>query len=321
MPLIPTKLHGVLDYAGGVGSLAAPRLLRDKRAAAVMAAAGAGTLANSALTDYELGIRRLIPMRVHLINDAATGAVLLGVAALLRRSKRARVLDWVPLAAVGVTEIAAAVLTQRQPSDRAGSEDSLPGAATGVPYGGVATQTSAAEGPPLAPPPVETPGPSVTPPETPESDVERTERVDAGLPADHGDGVPDDDVYVAQQASAAAAEAARIGGSVPSETGDPSMDPVYQAGGGEQEGWEEAEADLIENATHGDGHAQPERDALSPELEADRSTAVYGESDRIPSTEVVDDPNTGSDDPGEGPGLAAERDPAAEGAEDRPEKR
>jgi hypothetical protein len=87
------------------------------------------------------------------------------------------------------------------------------------------------------------------------------------------------------------------------------MDPVYQAGGGDQEGWEAAESELVENATHGEGHGDPVRDALAPEVEADRSTAEYGETDRLPSTEVVEDPSTGSDDPGEGPGLGAERGP------------
>ncbi len=60
------------------------------------------------------------------------------------------------------------------------------------------------------------------------------------------------------------------------------MDPVYQAGGGEEEGWEAAEADLVENATHGDGHGQPERDAFTPEVESDHSTVVYSEADWLP---------------------------------------
>ncbi len=69
-----------------------------------------------------------------------------------------------------------------------------------------------------------------------------------------------------------------------------ALDPVYQAGGGEAEGFEAAEADLIENATHGDGHGNPERNAITPELESDRSTEVDGEPDRIVSSEVPDDP-------------------------------
>jgi hypothetical protein len=34
---------------------------------------------------------------------------------------------------------------------------------------------------------------------------------------------------------------------------------------------------------------------------------VYGESDHVPSPEVVEDPAAGADDPGAGPDLSAER--------------
>jgi hypothetical protein len=60
------------------------------------------------------------------------------------------------------------------------------------------------------------------------------------------------------------------------------MDPVYEAGGGEQEGWEAAEDELIENASHGDGGANPVRDAFTPERESDESGVVYGEPDQLP---------------------------------------
>jgi hypothetical protein len=88
------------------------------------------------------------------------------------------------------------------------------------------------------------------------------------------------DDLVAQQEAAAAAEAAAIGGPRSSPTGDPAMDPVYEAGGGEEEGFEAAEEELIENATHGDGRGDPARDAIAPEAEADRSTVTYGEGDQ-----------------------------------------
>jgi hypothetical protein len=326
MALISTKLHGVLDYAGGAGSLAAPKLLRDRRAGILLAATGAGTLATSSLTDYEVGVVRKLPMRVHLLADAGTGALLLAGAYLLSRSK-AKVLDWAPLAVVGVTEVAAAALTERQPADRGrGGGEDLPAAAPGVSGEGIAARTPAAEGPPLAPPPVETPGPSVpAPPSAPESDVERAERADALSATDTTveDTAPAEtpasgDVLAAQEASAAAAEAGRIGGAAQPDADDPAMDPVVQAGGGEQEGWEQAESDLIENATHGEGGGQPERDAFAPELESDRTGAVYGEADRIASTEVVEDPGAGSDDPAAGPGLTADRDVGVRRGQERP---
>ena len=93
------------------------------------------------------------------------------------------------------------------------------------------------------------------------------------------------DPDVAEQERAAAAEAARIGGVVPPVSDDPAMEPLYEAGEGEEEGWELAEAELIENAAHGDGHGDPLLDAFSPEPEVDRATVVYGESDEIPPTE------------------------------------
>lgn len=315
MALIPTKLHAAGDYASGSSLLAAPRLLpfAERRATLILQGTGAAILATSSLTDYELGIVRRIPLPVHLVIDAVTGGSLLAGALALRRAG-AKAGSWVPVALVGLGEVAGAALTQRQPSSldlglgsdgqsgpqsSNGSTSAMPQAATGLTGEGVAAREPAAGlGVPVAPAPLETPGPSVTPPEQPESDVERAERIDAGLPDPD---IQTGDTLVAQQEAAAAAEAAAIGGVVPPDAEDPAMEPVYQAGGGEQEGFEQAEEDLIENATHGDGHGNPERDALSPEAEADESTAVYGEADRIPSTEVVEGSKAGEDDPGAGP--------------------
>ena len=162
-----------------------------------------------------------------------------------------------------------------------------------------------------SPPPVETPGPSVTPPDFPQSETERTEwadetRMDPELLADRTQDPVE--ALVAEQESAAAAEAREIGGMVPESAEDPAMEPVYQAGGGVAEGFEAAEADLIENAQHRDGPGNPLRDAPTQEVEADLSGAAYGEPDRIESTEVLHDPEADDDtDPGEGPHLGADR--------------
>jgi hypothetical protein len=50
----------------------------------------------------------------------------------------------------------------------------------------------------------------------------------------------------------AAREAAAIGGVPAERPGDEARVPVEEAGGGEAEGFEQAEAQLIENASHGD---------------------------------------------------------------------
>jgi hypothetical protein len=52
---------------------------------------------------------------------------------------------------------------------------------------------------------------------------------------------------------------------------------VEEAGGGESEGFEQAEQELIEHASHGDGHspARIMRDAASE----DEQASTYGEAD------------------------------------------
>jgi hypothetical protein len=82
---------------------------------------------------------------------------------------------------------------------------------------------------------------------------------------------------------------------------------VEEAGGGEAEGFEEAERELEERASHGEEGGEPLSDAFTPEEESDRATVRYGEPDEVDPTEVVRDPDEGPDDPGEGPGIAPDR--------------
>jgi hypothetical protein len=81
------------------------------------------------------------------------------------------------------------------------------------------------------------------------------------------------------ETDAAAHEAAGVGGRAP-EDEDPERRPVEEAGGGEAEGFEQAEADLRENAEHGTlGPRDPNRDAFTPEAESDEADAEYAEAD------------------------------------------
>jgi hypothetical protein len=119
-----------------------------------------------------------------------------------------------------------------------------------------------------------------------------------------------DDETVREEEAAAAAAAGQIGGTAGDEDDfDPAMRPVYEAGGGVAEGFEQAEADLVENAQHGDGRGDPLSDAFTPEVESDLSGAAYGEGDEEKVTEVVRDPDDpeNDDDPGAGPKITSER--------------
>ena len=91
----------------------------------------------------------------------------------------------------------------------------------------------------------------------------------------------DDERFVEEEAEEAAAEAAGIGGRRPEYDVDESERPLEEAGEGESEGFELAEHDLIEEASHGEGGRSPEADAFTPELESDEADSVYGEADDV----------------------------------------
>jgi hypothetical protein len=61
-----------------------------------------------------------------------------------------------------------------------------------------------------------------------------------------------DPPYEQQETDEAAREAAAIGGRGGSEERDPALRPVSEAGGGEAEGFEDAERALIDHASHSD---------------------------------------------------------------------
>ena len=115
---IPTRVHGVLDYVHGAALLAAPELLQTKdepRAVFVSRMAGGGAATYSLMTDFELGAVKVIPMPVHLVLDAASGALLAGSPWLLGYAKGGP-RYWLPHAFVGVAEVLAAAATKTKPS-------------------------------------------------------------------------------------------------------------------------------------------------------------------------------------------------------------
>ncbi len=110
-----------------------------------------------------------------------------------------------------------------------------------------------------------------------------------------------DDDLVREQEEAAASEAAGIGGTAGDEDLDPAERPVREAGGGEAEGFEQAQQDLIDHAEYTSGEGTPRLDQFSTEAEAD--PGVYSEPDEEDVTEVVEDPDE-PDSPAGGPGIA-----------------
>ena len=103
------------------------------------------------------------------------------------------------------------------------------------------------------------------------------------------------DELAEQEASAAAAEAAAIGGPVSSEPApdegepDAAERPLAEAGQGEAEGFEQAEQELIEHASHGDQHAARRAIEEAPDESDDVLAAEGGEADREYSSQHDDD--------------------------------
>jgi hypothetical protein len=98
-----------------------------------------------------------------------------------------------------------------------------------------------------------------------------------------------------EETDRAAAEAAKIGGSPRSEPPseepiDEAQRPLEEAGEGEAEGFELAEEELIEHATHSDQHAARRAIYDAPVDEADDPrTAESGEADHERSSERDED--------------------------------
>jgi hypothetical protein len=104
-------------------------------------------------------------------------------------------------------------------------------------------------------------------------------------PEQQGQDLPSDRELVEEEAEIAAAEAARIGGDAPRDSDDPAEQPLIEAGQGEAEGFELAEKDLEEIASHGDQRGFPADVAPPPE---EPLSTEFGEADEaIP-------PDTGS---------------------------
>jgi hypothetical protein len=119
---IPTSIHGTIDHVVGPTLVAAPTLLGLGRTSAEgLTARGIGTVqaVYSNLTDYEMSMKNVVPMRLHLALDAVGGATLALVPALTARKRGKK--HWLPLVALGAFEVGMAALTKTEaPKTKAG---------------------------------------------------------------------------------------------------------------------------------------------------------------------------------------------------------
>jgi hypothetical protein len=110
--LISTRLHAFLDFATVGFALAFPRVLPCSRSTRnAITALALGKLGYALMTRHELGLVKLIPMRVHLALDSAAGAGLCALPFMLDEDDPATTACCVGM---GLFDIAAAPLTETE---------------------------------------------------------------------------------------------------------------------------------------------------------------------------------------------------------------
>jgi hypothetical protein len=115
MKIIPTFVHGVLDYIMGIALLLAPNLFgfADVGGAAVMVPriVGVVILLQSIMTAYELGVVKVLPMKVHLMNDYVV-SIFLAVSPWLFGFADNRTNVWLPHVVVGIAILGTTLMTK-----------------------------------------------------------------------------------------------------------------------------------------------------------------------------------------------------------------
>ena len=110
---IDATLHGVVDYqAGALLTTVFPRLagIEGTPAARQIRTAGAVHAGYSTLTDYPLGVVKVIPYKAHLVMDAVGAVALAATPFVTGQWKKGRG-QWIPHVALAVFELASLAMS------------------------------------------------------------------------------------------------------------------------------------------------------------------------------------------------------------------
>lgn len=109
MRFIPTTAHGFADYVVGLIVVGLPFYFAWTGASQVaFVTLGLVVICYSLLTDYELGLVRVLRIRFHLLLDALFGLAMLAAPTLLHLPNGSRI----PVYAIGVLSLVLSVTTK-----------------------------------------------------------------------------------------------------------------------------------------------------------------------------------------------------------------
>ena len=111
MKIISTKIHGVLDYLVGTFLILSPWIFGlnpTEPEGVIFIVLGIMAFIYSIITNYELGLIRIIPVKLHLMLDILSGIVLAASPWLFEFSGKV----YIPHLVLGLFEIVAGLITQ-----------------------------------------------------------------------------------------------------------------------------------------------------------------------------------------------------------------
>lgn len=123
---VPTRVHGIFDYIGGIGLILAPFVFGFLSVGGIAVilpmVLGVGLIVYSLLTRYELGIPavKFIPMPMHLLFDFVAAA-LLAASPFLFGFYHNTPNVWLPHLISGIVVILLVLVSQTQPRMRTAS--------------------------------------------------------------------------------------------------------------------------------------------------------------------------------------------------------
>lgn len=115
--MISTKIHGYIDYLMGIFLIVSPLVLEipDGAASTILVVLGAGVILYSLITDYELGLLKVLGMKTHLMIDLLGGIFLIASPWLFGFADE----SYWPFVILGILEVGASLLTSKHPGYQA----------------------------------------------------------------------------------------------------------------------------------------------------------------------------------------------------------